>query len=137
MPFFLHPQLTADTRFIVELPLCRLLLMDDARFPWVILAPRREDAREFHDLSAADRALAGEEIARVSHGLHAVTQADKMNIAMLGNQVPQLHAHVIARFNGDAAWPNPVWTCQEPRKPYVEEEAEALAGKLLASLDSR
>lgn len=109
MSFALHPQLAADCAEIGDLPLSRLLLMNDARFPWVIAVPRREHIRELFELSAEDRAVLMEEVAQVASTLQDLSGAEKMNIAALGNQVPQLHVHIIARFAEDSAWPNPVW----------------------------
>ena len=107
--FELHPRLAADTGEVARLPLCRVLLMNDRRFPWLILVPARPDIREIHQLSPADRAALVEEIALVAGAMEKLHKADKMNVAALGNQVPQLHVHVIARFTTDPAWPNPVW----------------------------
>lgn len=107
--FALHPRLAADTTPVVELALSRVLLMDDARFPWLILVPRRPDLREIYDLPAADQATLWQEISRVGEVLMRETGGDKLNVAALGNQVPQLHVHVIARRTDDAAWPGPVW----------------------------
>lgn len=106
--FKLHPRLEADTAFVTDLPLCRVLVMNDARYPWLILVPRRE-AMELHDLNARDRALLIEQIALASEKLKSLTNATKINVGALGNLVPQLHIHIIARNPGDAAWPGPVW----------------------------
>ncbi|TNE61455.1 MAG: HIT domain-containing protein [Alphaproteobacteria bacterium] len=107
--FSLHPQLAADTVPVIDLPLCRVLLMTDANYPWLVLVPRRMDARELHRLPAADQQVLMAEMTAVADVLEAKTSADKMNVASLGNMVPQLHVHVIARFEGDVAWPGPVW----------------------------
>lgn len=107
--FHLHPRLEADTAFVADWPLSRVLLMKDARFPWLILVPRRADATELFDLAALDRAILIEEVARASQGLKRVTGAAKINLGALGNVVPQLHIHVVARSQRDAAWPGPVW----------------------------
>ena len=112
--FELHPQLQSDTAFIADWALSRVLLMDDARFPWLILVPRRESLREFHDLTSDDADLLVKEITRASHGLKSITGADKINVGALGNLVPQLHIHIVARRSGDAAWPGPVWGCGAP-----------------------
>ena len=122
--FALHPRLAADTAQIARWPLCRILLMNDARFPWLILVPERPGLREIHDLAAADRATLAEEIARASRLLQDRFQADKINVAALGNQVQQLHVHVIARFAGDPAWPKPVW-CEGASEPMTAAEREA------------
>lgn len=120
--FNLHPQLTQDTHFVTDLPLCRVLLMNEARYPWLILVPRRESLREIHELLPADRQQLWEESDHVSRVLTALSQPDKLNIAALGNIVPQLHIHHIARFQTDAAWPAPVWGKFAP-EPYTADAA--------------
>jgi diadenosine tetraphosphate (Ap4A) HIT family hydrolase len=107
--FALDPRLAADAFVIGDLSLSRALLMNDARFPWVILVPRRADRVEIGDLAASERAELMEEIARVAAALAAWPEVEKINFGALGNIVPQLHAHVIGRRRGDAAWPGPVW----------------------------
>jgi diadenosine tetraphosphate (Ap4A) HIT family hydrolase len=109
MPFALHPTLARDTVEIARLPLCRVLLMNDRRFPWLILVPERESLREIHDLPSADRSTLIEEIAQAGQVLARLFQPDKLNTGALGNVVPQLHVHVVARLATDAAWPGPVW----------------------------
>ncbi len=125
--FALHPRLAADATEIARWPLSRVLLMNDARFPWLILVPERPSLREIHDLAAADRAILAEEIARASRLLQDCLKADKINVAALGNQVPQLHVHVIARFVGDPAWPNPVWSQGAPQPMTVAEHEARIA----------
>jgi len=120
-PFALHPRLAADTVALGDWPLSRMLLMNDGRFPWVILVPARPDLREIHDLLPADRAALIEEVARASALIQQAFKADKMNVAALGNQVPQLHIHIIARFATDPAWPAPVWG-QGPARLMSEPE---------------
>jgi len=107
--FALDPRLAADTLAIGDLPLSRALLMNDARFPWVILVPRRAGLIELTDLDAAERTQLTQELAQVAEILQAWPAAEKINIGMLGNIVRQFHAHVIARRTDDAAWPGPVW----------------------------
>jgi len=109
MAFALHPTLARDTVEVARLALCRVLLMNDRRFPWLILVPEREDLREIHDLPPAERSTLIEEIAHAGRVLVDLFQPDKLNTGALGNLVPQLHLHVIARFKADAAWPGPVW----------------------------
>ncbi|HEY6941629.1 HIT family protein [Dokdonella sp.] len=109
MSFALDPRLVADTHPIGDALLSRVLLMDDARFPWLILVPRIAGARELFDLDPADRASLLAELDGVGRALESLLHPDKMNIAALGNVVPQLHVHVIARYTTDAAWPQPVW----------------------------
>jgi diadenosine tetraphosphate (Ap4A) HIT family hydrolase len=107
--FALDPQLDADTHRIGDMDFTRVLLMDDARFPWLILVPRVPNVRELTDLALDDQHRLLHEIDRTARVLHAIAKPDKLNIAMLGNVVAQLHVHVIARFIGDDAWPKPVW----------------------------
>jgi diadenosine tetraphosphate (Ap4A) HIT family hydrolase len=109
MPFTLHPTLAQDTVEVARLSLCRVLLMKDRRFPWLVLVPERDSVREIHELPPVDRALLIEEIARAGEVLTRLVQPDKLNVGALGNVVPQLHVHVVARRTIDAAWPGPVW----------------------------
>lgn len=109
--FSLDPRLEADTAFVTDWPLSRVLLINDARFPWLVLVPRRAHAVELHDLAHAERMVLIEEIARAGRGLKQLTGADKINVGALGNVVPQLHIHVVGRASSDAAWPGPVWGC--------------------------
>jgi diadenosine tetraphosphate (Ap4A) HIT family hydrolase len=105
----LHPQLRADTVEIGDLPLSRVLLMNDANYPWLLLVPRCAGVTEIIDLADTRRAELMGEIARVAGVLKQITACDKLNIAAIGNVVPQLHVHVVARRRGDPAWPRPVW----------------------------
>lgn len=129
----LHPQLVADTVPISKMQLCDVLLMKDANYPWLVLVPRREDVREIHLLSAADQQRLMREISHVATRLEALTGAYKMNVAALGNIVPQLHVHIIARFEDDAAWPGPVWG-MVPATPYEGDALEAVVEKLKRAL---
>ncbi len=131
--FELDEHLANDTVKVGELPLSLLLLMKDARFPWAILVPRRSGLVEFHDMTQADRRNLMEEAAAVSAALRKLSGATKMNVAMLGNVVRQLHVHVVARREDDDAWPRPVWAIGTP-VPYAEGEAEACAAALKAAL---
>jgi len=128
--FTLHPTLARDTVEVTRLPLCRVLLMKDARFPWLILVPEREGAREIHDLSPADRAVLIEEIARAGKVLEGLFHPGKLNVGALGNVVPQLHVHVVARTAADPAWPGPVWG-SGPAVPYEESEMETIRKRLV------
>src|SRR5262245_21409893 len=103
----LHPQLAKATINIGDLPLSRVLVINDANYPWLLLVPRRIGVSEMIDLDEVEQAQLWTEIARAGRALKTVTECDKLNIAALGNVVPQLHVHVIARRNGDAAWPKP------------------------------
>jgi diadenosine tetraphosphate (Ap4A) HIT family hydrolase len=105
----LHPQLEADTFPVGELALSRLLLAGDANYPWLILVPRCGDVSEIIDLDEPRQAELIREIALVCRALKAVVPCDKLNVAALGNAVPQLHVHIIARRHGDPAWPKPIW----------------------------
>ena len=107
------------------LALCRLLLMDDSQYPWFILVPERPDISEVHQLTDTDRARLWEESALLSRALVKGFAPDKLNIAALGNQVPQLHVHHIVRYRHDPAWPHPVWG-KLPPKPYYSAELEKL-----------
>ena len=133
--FALDPNLEADTHPIGELHLSQLLLMDDARFPWLILVPRIAGARELIDLDEGDqRSLLGE-ISAVGRAFEALLRPDKLNIAALGNVVPQLHVHLIARYTTDAAWPKPVWG-QGERVAYAEAARSARIAQLRTALHS-
>lgn len=123
--FQLHPQLAKDCRELGRLALCRLLLMDDSQYPWFILVPEREGVTEIHVLGDADRAQLWEESALLSRALVKGFAPEKLNIAALGNVVPQLHVHHIVRYRHDPAWPQPVWG-KLPPKPYYAAEVEKL-----------
>ena len=120
--FVLHPQLAQDTHFVTDLPLCRVLLMNESRYPWLILVPRRASVREIIELSADERTQLWTESDQVSRVLMALFQPDKLNLGALGNLVPQLHLHHIARYQTDAAWPAPVWG-KFPPQAYGEAQA--------------
>lgn len=107
--FELDPRLAADAAFVADWHLCRVLLMDDARFPWLVLVPRRAHLVELDDVHHCDQALLMRELHAAVDLLREIGPCDKLNIGMLGNIVRQLHVHVVARREGDAAWPGPVW----------------------------
>jgi diadenosine tetraphosphate (Ap4A) HIT family hydrolase len=109
MTFALHEKLAADCEVLGDMTLCRVLLMRDHRFPWTILVPRIADKRDFHDLPREQALTLFDEVGVVSRALVGAFAAEKINVAALGNQVPQLHVHVIGRYAADAAWPGPVW----------------------------
>lgn len=127
--FQLHERLQADTFTLEAWPLCDVLLLNDRRFPWLVLVPRCAGVSEIHQLDAADRTLLMEEIVRASRWLERACCADKINIGALGNIVPQLHLHVVARFRNDAAWPGPVWGSGSA-VPYDEATLTALRARL-------
>ncbi|MBO0346440.1 HIT domain-containing protein [Roseibium limicola] len=131
--FSMTPRLEGDSLAIADLPLCALRLMKDANYPWVMMVPKRNDMIEITDLSEPDRQQLIREICQVSDALKAVTTCDKLNVGALGNMVPQLHVHVIARFQKDPAWPGPVWGAV-PAKPYTDEDADRLIGRLREAL---
>jgi len=131
--FVLLPRLAADTVFVADWALSRVLLMNDSRFAWLILVPRRMGALELHDLGPLDRGLLVEEMVRVGAALKSVTGAAKINTAVLGNVVNQLHVHVVARNPGDAAWPGPVWGHGDS-VPYDAATRDALVDRLFAEL---
>lgn len=131
--FALDPTLLADTTPIGDLALSSVLLARDARFPWLILVPRRAGMVEIIDLGAVDRVLLLDEITAASEALRAATGCDKLNVAALGNQVRQLHVHVIARFHGDPAWPRPVWGSGDP-VAYEATARDRLRGQLRQGL---
>ena len=131
--FALHPQLAADTAEIARWDLCRVLLMNDSSYPWLILVPQRPGLRDVHDLVGGDLAAATAETVRASRLLASLYQPTKMNVAALGNQVPQLHIHVIARFTDDPAWPKPVWGVV-PARPYTPVALEARVADLRAAM---
>jgi len=134
--FLLDPRLAADTVPVARLDLCEVRLMDDARFAWLVLVPQRAGLVEIADLAPSERTLLWREVDRAGAALRAVAPCDKLNLGALGNIVRQLHVHVVARREGDAAWPGPVWG-SGPAEPYPEAARESLAGKLQTVLSSR
>ncbi|ATE71515.1 HIT family protein [Lysobacter capsici] len=108
-PWHLHPQLADDTHPLAQFDLSELRLMDDANHPWLILVPRVDGTVELIDLDEDQQLTLTREIARTSRALQAAFAPHKLNVAALGNLVPQLHVHVIARYREDIAWPRPVW----------------------------
>lgn len=133
LAFSLHPQLEADTTPVGDLALARVLLMNDANYPWLILVPRLPGIVEIIDLEENAQVRLLTEVARVSAALKGLTACDKLNVAALGNVVPQLHVHVIARRRTDAAWPKPVWGVV-PAKPYEHAARERLVADLRRAL---
>jgi diadenosine tetraphosphate (Ap4A) HIT family hydrolase len=131
--FILNERLAADSVALGEGPLSLVRLMNDRRYAWLILVPRRGELREIHELAAADRALLVEEIAAAGRALQAATAAAKINVGALGNLVPQLHVHVVARSPGDPAWPGPVWGHGRP-EPYDAAELAAERSRLERAL---
>ena len=131
--FTLHPKLAEDTVSLGDFPLCRMLLMNDVHFPWFILVPKRPDIREIHDLSEDDQRQLIRESSILASQLAKVFKADKLNIAALGNMVPQLHLHHIVRYRDDLCWPAPVWGKVAP-VPYATEQVLGIRQHLLGKL---
>jgi len=131
--FELDPRLAADTRPVARLALCEVRLMDDARFPWLVLVPRRPALVEIADLAEADQRTLWLEVNRAAAALRATAACDKINIGALGNIVRQLHVHVVARREGDEAWPGPVWGHGRAQR-YAHDPCERLIECLHASI---
>lgn len=131
--FSVAQRLAEDSIAVLDLPLSSVRLANDRRFPWVILIPRRADLRELHSLDAPDRAQLMEEISAVSKALDTELGALKMNIAALGNQEPQLHVHIIARFADDVAWPKPIWS-EGTAEHYEPAAASAMAARITRAI---
>lgn len=131
--FKLDPQLARDTHDLGSLGLSRVLLMNDRRFPWLILVPQKAGLTELIDLDAPARSILLEEISRASEALRGELRPHKLNVAALGNMVRQLHVHVIARFASDAAWPKPVWGVGTA-EPYAADEQVRLVERLRLAL---
>ena len=123
--FSLAPELARDCIELADWPLCKVLLMNDSQYPWFILVPRKANLKESIDLDDVDQLLLMKESAKLSLLLKEVFNPDKLNVAALGNMVPQLHIHHIARFKSDAAWPAPVWG-KFASVPYTNEQVEQL-----------
>ena len=123
--FTLAPELARDCIEVADWPLCKVLLMNDSQYPWFILVPRKPNLKESIDLDDVDQLMLMKESAKLSQLLKEVFNPDKLNVAALGNMVPQLHIHHIARFKNDAAWPAPVWG-KFPSVPYTNEQVEQL-----------
>ena len=131
--FALDKKLASDTFAVADIGLCSVRLMNDKRFPWLILVPKRANVREIHELSPLDQTMLTFEITQMSKLFQRVTRAEKMNIASLGNQVAQLHVHIIARFEKDAAWPSPVWGAGKALT-YEPDEAQTLIDQISSKL---
>lgn len=121
----LHERLAADTTLVGDLRLCRVLLMEDSRYPWLILVPQLPGLKDLHQVPAEHQPTLWDEINRAAVVLEQVTSPYKMNVAALGNQVTQLHIHVISRNREDPAWPGPVWGVGEATA-YTEPDRAAL-----------
>jgi diadenosine tetraphosphate (Ap4A) HIT family hydrolase len=133
--FVLDDRLAADTRPVSSLPLCDVLLMDDARYAWLVLVPRRSSMVEVAELPDADQTTLWHEVNRAAAALRSVMPCEKINIGALGNIVRQLHVHVVARNEGDTAWPGPVWG-HGKAEPYEAPRRDALIERLRKALAS-
>ncbi|GAC17138.1 HIT domain-containing protein [Paraglaciecola arctica] len=137
--FVLHPQLSMDSALITELDLCSVRLIKDANYPWLILVPSVANISDVIDLSDAHQQILWQESALVSRALKHLFTPDKLNIAALGNMVPQLHLHHIVRYQNDVSWPKPIWG-QVPAKAYSDnqlaERIELIKNKIEARSDN-
>lgn len=133
MAFTLDERLSNDSVLIVRIGLCELRMMNDRRWPWLILVPQRDGLSELFDLAPLDQAMLTFETNLVGAALKKVTGCDKVNIAAIGNIVRQLHVHVVARSAGDPNWPAPVWG-YGVREPYSPEEIDAFANRILEAI---
>jgi diadenosine tetraphosphate (Ap4A) HIT family hydrolase len=134
-PFELDIRLAGDTVVVGDLTLCRVLLMRDSRYAWLVLVPRRAGKVEVSDLPDDEQALLWREVGTAGAALRAIVPCDKLNIGALGNIVRQLHVHIVARREGDAAWPGPVWGFGKAGA-YAEGDAERLVGAIRQALDA-
>jgi len=131
--FQIHERLQQDCIIIGRFNLCQLLMMNDSQYPWFILVPERVNIKEIYELNSVDRQLLNEESCLLAEKLAELFNADKMNIAAIGNMVPQLHIHHIVRYKTDKAWPAPVWG-KFAAQPYNEQQIIELMTKLKAQL---
>lgn len=131
--FELHDRLQQECLVVGDLPLSRVLLMNDSQYPWLILVPRCNDIREIYQLAQDDRQQLLAESCQLAETMQQMFQPDKLNIAAIGNLVPQLHVHHVARFESDVAWPAPIWG-KSSAVPYSEAESQALVSRLRALL---
>ncbi|MCI5050205.1 MAG: HIT family protein [Rickettsiales bacterium] len=132
--FQLDPILERDSFYVCDYPLCQIRLMDNKCFPWLLLVPQRAGVSEWIDLEREEQHRLSDEIAISSHILKALVTPEKLNVATLGNQVSQLHIHLIARYADDAMWPNPVWG--GAREYYEEDEKKSFLYDLKTALTS-
>ena len=133
--FTLHRQLEADTAFITDLPLSRALLINDSHYTWIVLVPRRANATEIYKLNHSDQTQLLSESAQICRVMETLFSPDKMNIAAIGNMVPQLHLHHVARFTSDIAWPAPVWGFA-PSAAYDAKILESTVKRIRKGLES-
>lgn len=128
------PRLVEDSYPVTELPLCQLRLMNDTRFPWLLLIPRKRGIREVFELDEAEQQQLWREAGRIGQAFKTLMEADKLNVASLGNVVAQLHVHLVLRREGDDAWPGPVWG-QGEATPYDLDGLAAMRDRVLAMIE--
>ncbi|WP_174803058.1 HIT family protein [Martelella limonii] len=131
--FPIDPRLERDSVAIADLGLCQLRLSRDARWPWLLAIPQRANMTEIFELAPLDQTMLTFEVNEAAKALSTVTGADKINVAAIGNIVRQLHIHIVARFEGDANWPGPIWGHGTP-EPRSDEDIEALARKITEAM---
>ncbi|MDT8405801.1 MAG: HIT domain-containing protein [Methylococcales bacterium] len=136
MTFQLHPQLAQDCAFVTEFTLSHLLLLNERRFPWLVLVPKVPDIREIYQLNQQQRLQLMDESCWLAERLQAIFQPDKLNIASIGNKVPQLHIHHVVRYQGDCAWPETVWS-HATRERYSEAQIADQVAELKQALQLR
>ena len=134
MKFQLDKRLESDTFWVGDMPLCKVLLMNVANFPWIILVPKVSDKSEIFDLNQSDLEKYHRETNYLLQSMSKLYMADKMNIASLGNLVSQLHTHIIVRYKKDDAWPNPVWSYPD-MIPYKTNEYQMEIDKIKKLVD--
>ena len=132
--FTLDSRLEKDSLLVTRIGLCQLRLMNDSRWPWLILVPQRPGVSEMFELAPLDQAMLTFETNLVAEMFKKVKAAEKINVAAIGNMVRQLHVHVIARYENDANWPGPVWGYGD-RQPYADTEKKALVKSILDALN--
>ena len=131
--FELDPRIERDSILVADLELCQLRIQDDQRYPWLVLVPRLEGAKEVHELNEEDAIQLLKESNAVASALKIVTQCKKVNVANLGNVVEQLHWHIVARFENDETWPGPIWGVGKVR-PWVQKKRLTFVESLLKEL---
>jgi len=131
--FDLHERLAGDTLFLADLELSAVRLMNERTWPWLILIPRRAGVVQISELDPRDRVQLIEEVAQAETAMQRLFRPDRINVGALGNLVPQLHVHVVARFRSDPAWPRPVWGAKL-RDPYPPAAAEDMIRRCAAAL---
>lgn len=134
--FTLHPTLERDSHHLAWLSLCEIRIIDDARWQWLLLIPQRPDIKEIYELAPLDQVMMTFETNLVAEALQMTTECDKLNIATIGNKVPQLHQHIIARQIDDAAWPEPVWGKGTPQ-PYDESDLNIVMKRIKTAIKAQ